>query len=434
MSATPPSAAILADLDARGLVHDSTDREALAALLDEGVTTLYCGFDPTADSLHLGHLVPLLMLRRFQLAGHRPIALAGGATGMIGDPGGRTDERVLLDADVLAANTVAISRQLERFLDFEAGPTQAILVDNRSWTEGLGVIDFLRDIGKHLTVNQMMAKESVRSRLDREQGISYTEFSYMLLQANDFVELSRRYGCRLQVAGSDQWGNITAGIELLRKRDGISGHGLTAPLVTRSDGTKFGKSSGSNVWLDPARTSPYAMYQYLLGVEDADVGRLLLQLTLLPVDRCREVAAAHAAEPHRRVGQRELARAVVALLHGDEVLAPIEAASAVVAGGEVGSASFEALELLEQELPTFSLPGSELDADGGADLLALFARDGVGLAKSKGEVRRNLGGYRLNGGPVAEGAALTRDELLHGRWALLGRGRSAQHRVLVVVH
>ncbi len=424
------TAAILDELDARGLVHDSTDRETLGAALGAGVT-LYCGFDPTADSLHLGHLVPLLMLRRFQLAGHRPIALAGGATGMIGDPGGRTEERVLLDEDVLRANTVAISAQLERFLDFDPGPTQAILVDNREWTEQLGVIEFLRDVGKHITVNQMMGKESVRTRLEREQGISYTEFSYMLLQANDFVELNRRHGCTLQVAGSDQWGNITAGIELLRKRDGVVGHGLTAPLVTRSDGTKFGKSAGENIWLDARRTSPYAMYQYLLGVEDADVERLLLQLTLVPVDRCREVAAAHAERPHERQGQRELARAVVGLLHGEDAIGPIEAASDVVAGGDVAAASPAALELLAQELRTFDLTRREVEE--GVDLLALFAQEGVDLAKSKGEVRRNVGGYRLNGQQVADGARLGPDDLLHGKFALLGRGRSAQHRVLLVV-
>jgi len=425
-----PTARILDELDARGLVHDSTDREALAAALDAGVT-LYCGFDPTADSLHLGHLVPLLMLRRFQLAGHRPIALAGGATGMIGDPGGRSEERVLLDEAVLRANTAAISAQLERFLDFEPGPTQAILADNREWTQPLGVVEFLRDVGKHITVNQMMGKESVRTRLEREQGISYTEFSYMLLQANDFVELNRRHGCTLQVAGSDQWGNITAGIELLRKKDGVTGHGLTAPLVTRADGTKFGKSAGENVWLDARRTSPYAMYQYLLGVEDADVERLLLQLTLLPVDRCRSIAEAHAGAPHLREGQRALARAVVGLLHGEEVIAPIETASAVVAGGDVTDAPPAAFELLQRELRTFPLEPAEVDA--GVDLLALFAREGVDLARSKGEVRRNLGGYRVNGRPVEEGAALTRDDLLHGRFALLGRGRSAQHRVLLVL-
>jgi len=302
-------ARILDDLDARGLVHDHTDRADLVAMLGAAPVTLYCGFDPTADSLHLGNLIPLLMLRRFQLAGHRPLVLAGGATGMIGDPGGRTEERAMLDLDTLAANTGAIKGQLVSFLDFDDPAVGAVLVDNRDWTEPMGVLEFLRDVGKHMTVNAMMSRDSVRSRLDREHGISFTEFSYMLLQANDFLVLNERYGCTLQVAGSDQWGNITAGIDLIRRRRSIHVAGLTAPLMTKADGTKFGKSAGGSVWLDPERTSPYEMYQFLFNVEDADVGALLLRLTLLDVDHCRSVVEVHQAAPHLRGAQRELARA-----------------------------------------------------------------------------------------------------------------------------
>ena len=248
---------VIDDLVARGLVHDHTDMDALRARLDAGPTPTYCGFDPTADSLHIGNLQSIMLLRRFQDAGHPPIALVGGATGMIGDPSGRTDERTFLDAEVLDANRAAIATQLGRFLDFEGGAA-AVVVDNRSWTEPVGVLEFLRDVGKHVTINTMMAKDSVKSRLQRESGISFTEFSYMLLQANDFRHLREAHGVELQMGGSDQWGNITAGIDLIRRTAGTVAHGLTWPLLLKSDGTKFGKTAGGAVWLDPERTSPTA--------------------------------------------------------------------------------------------------------------------------------------------------------------------------------
>ena len=290
------SAAVLDDLAARGLVQDHTDLTALRALLDDHPVRVYCGFDPTADSLHVGNLVPLLLLRRFQDFGHLPIVLAGGATGMIGDPGGRSTERNLLDAVTLRANVEAIKKQLRAFVDFE-GPDAAMLVDNRDWTEPMGVLDFLRDVGKYVTVNTMLAKESIRSRVEGDQGISYTEFSYMLLQANDFHELHLVHDCELQVGGSDQWGNITAGIELIRRRVGATVHGLTVPLVTRSDGEKFGKSVGGAVWLDPEKTLPYEFHQFFVNTDDADVGRLLFQLTLVEPTEVAEVMAAHAESP-----------------------------------------------------------------------------------------------------------------------------------------
>lgn len=425
-------AGILDDLDARGLVHDHTDRAALSDLLAAGPVTLYCGFDPTADSLHLGNLIPLLMLRRFQLAGHRPLPLAGGATGMIGDPGGRSDERVLLDLDTLASNTECIKAQLARFLDFDDPRVGAQLVDNREWTEPIGVLEFLRDVGKHVTVNSMLSKDSVRSRLDREHGISFTEFSYMLLQANDYLVLNQRFGCALQVAGSDQWGNITAGIDLIRRRLGHSVHGLTAPLMTKSDGTKFGKTAEGAVWLDSERTSPYEMYQFLFNADDAEVEPLLLRLTLLEVGQCGSIMESHRAAPHVRTAQRELARAVVGMLHGGEVIAHIEDAQAVLFGGpRTGDPSKgvgpEVYELLADTVPTSDLSHAELSA--GVDLIGLMAASGLG--RSKGEVRRNLSGYRLNGEPVGERAVATEADLRAGRYLLLQRGRAHHHLVVV---
>ena len=291
----PIDAALLDDLDARGLIHDSTDRDALATRLAAGPLTLYCGFDPTADSLHVGHLLGLVGLRRFIDAGHRALALAGGATGMIGDPSGRSEERNLLDADQLAKNLAAISLQIARVL----GPGDRWeLVDNATWTAPITFLDFLRDVGKHAPVNQMIARESVQSRMSGDAGISFTEFSYQLLQAHDFWWLRTHRDCELQVGGSDQWGNIAAGIDLVRRRGAGPVHGLTWPLLLRADGSKFGKSaSGENVWLDPVRTSPYRFFQFWMQTDDADVERLLLQMTLLPLEQVREIVATHATAP-----------------------------------------------------------------------------------------------------------------------------------------
>jgi len=418
------TSALLDDLRLRGLFQDSTDPGELTRHLDDGSRTVYCGFDPTAPSLHLGNLVPLLMLRRFQLAGHRPIALAGGATGMIGDPGGRSDERNLLDAGTLAENSESISGQLRRFLDFDDPVNGALLVDNRAWTAPLGVLDFLRDVGKHITVNSMLARESVRSRIESEHGISFTEFSYMLLQANDFFVLNDEHDCTLQVSGSDQWGNITAGIELVRKRAGRHVHGLTSPLLTRADGTKYGKSVSGALWLDPAHTSPYELYQFLFGSEDADVARLLFALTLEPSSNIGEVVSNHLQAPHERTAQRLLARSLVGLIHGLEVLGPIEQAQHVLFGGELGDAGPAAYELLAREIP--STNDSIARWTTGRDALEVFVE--AGLAKSKGEMRRNLAGYRVNGAPASE-RLLTPDDARHGRFVLLQRGRAAHHLV-----
>lgn len=419
---------LLDELRRRGLVQDHTDAGALVERLDAGPTGLYCGFDPTADSLHIGNLQSIMLLRRFQEAGHRPIALVGGATGMIGDPGGRTEERKFLDQDVLDANRAAIGAQLGRFLDFAPGERAARLVDNRAWTEPMGVLEFLRDVGKHITVNTMLAKESVKGRIDRENGISFTEFSYMLLQAHDFLVLHRDEQCDLQVAGSDQWGNITAGVDLVRRRTGDTVHGLTAPLILRSDGTKFGKSEGANVWLSPDRTTPYQLFQYFMGVADADVGTMLLRLTLVPVDECLAVTAEHAADPGRRTGQRRLATELVSLVHGSDVVGPVERAAAVLFGGPLDDVDPATFELLAAEVPTTTVGRSPLV---GSDPVDWFATSG--LARSKGEVRKNLAGHYVNGVPLAaRGAtAVGEGDLLHGRFVVLRRGKSAYHLLVV---
>ncbi len=413
----------LEDLAERGLIQDTTDRSELVARLAQGPTRTYCGFDPTAPSLHIGNLQSILLLRRFQDAGHPPIALVGGATGMIGDPSGRSEERQFLDTDVLDANRVAIGEQLGRFLD--VGPGGAgTLVDNRTWTEGLGVLEFLRDVGKYVTVNTMLGKESVKGRITRESGISFTEFTYMLLQANDFLELHLGHGCDLQVAGSDQWGNITAGIDLVRRRTGDHVHGLTAPLIVRADGTKFGKSEGRNVWLSPLLTSPFALHQHFLNVGDEDVEAFLLRLTLLPVPECRSIAAAHLRDPGARTGQRRLAQEVTALVHGADVLPAVEAAGAVLfAGAPIVELDDAGLELLAAELPTSDLSRSEVL---GSEVLDRLVASG--LARSKGEVRRNPAGYSVNGTVVADrDPLLTEGDLLRGRFVLLQRGRKAHH-------
>jgi len=412
------------DLVARGLVADTTDRVALRARLGSGPIALYCGFDPTADSLHVGNLIGLVTLRRFQLAGHRPIALAGGATGMIGDPSGRSEERNLLDDERLARNLEGIVPQLRQFLDFETGPAQARLVDNRSWTVAMSAIDFLRDVGKFVTVNQMLGKESVRARIAGTAGISYTEFSYMLLQANDFAELYALEGCELQVGGSDQWGNISLGVELVRKRHGAAVHGLTWPLLTRADGTKYGKSSsGEQLWLGAHRLSPYRFYQGWMHVEDADVRRLLLQLTLLPVAEVDDVVEAHLADPGRRIGQRRVAGEVTALVHGATVASTAAAASEVLFGGDVAQVDPETLSMLAGEVPTAVVDRAALDR--GVDPVVLFVE--AGAAASKGEARRLLDqrGWSVNGRRLEPGDALGRSDLLHGRWILVRRGRSA---------
>jgi len=404
---------LLADLEARGLVQDSTDLDALRDRINAGPVGIYYGCDPSADSLQVGNLIGLLVLRRFADAGHGAVALAGGATGMIGDPGGRSKERNLLDAETLAQNTKRIADQLERI-------SRVQLVNNLGWTGSLTLLDFLRDVGKHASVNQMIARESVKARLESEHGISYTEFSYQLLQANDYLHLFRNHSVEIQIGGSDQWGNLLAGVDLIRRADGQRAHAFTWPLLLRSDGKKFGKSEDGAVWLAADRTSPYQFFQYWMNVGDADVERFLLQLTLLPLEECRAVAAAHAQAPNKREGQRRLAREVTTITHGAQATAAAEEASAILFGGSPAGASAQALEFLAGEVPTTGFePGEDL-----AHALAATP-----LASSVSDARRTIaqGAAYVNGVLAGEDRPLSADDMLHNRWVLLRRGKRTYH-------
>lgn len=419
---------LIDDLLARGLIHDATDLDVLRARLAAGPIGVYVGFDPTADSLHVGHLLGQVTLQRFQLAGHRPYPLAGGATGMVGDPSGRSEERNLLDRDTLRANVEAIKGQLERILDFT--PTlsnRATLVDNADWTEPIGVLEFLRDVGKHVTVNQMVAKESVRARMESSTGISYTEFSYMLLQANDFRWLYEHEGVELQMGGSDQWGNITAGIDLIRRTLGGAAYGLTWPLLTKADGEKFGKTASGSVWLDPARTSPYQFRQFWVQTEDTQVEALLLRLTMLPVTEIAGLMEDQRAAPERRPAQRVLARHLTELVHGPAAADAAEAAAAVLFGGDPALAPAAVLEALRDEVPASH--GEPADLGDPAGLVALLVR--TGLASSNGEARRTLAqrGVSANGRRLEPDDRVDQGDLLHGRYLLLRKGRSTYHLV-----
>ncbi|MDQ1632994.1 MAG: tyrosyl-tRNA synthetase [Frankiaceae bacterium] len=412
---------ILDELAWRGLIAQSTDLDALRETLAQGQAAVYCGFDPTARSLHVGNLVPLLILRRFQLAGHRPIALAGGATGMIGDPSGRASERVLQTLDVIGQNVQAISGQLERFLDFDDGPNGAKLADNLDWLAPMSAIDFLRDVGKHFPVNTMLAKDSVRSRLDAG-GLSYTEFSYMLLQSYDFLELLRREGCSIQVGGSDQWGNITAGIDLIRRTEGRPAHGLTVPLVTSATGEKFGKSTGGgSLWLDPELTSPYAFYQYWINTDDRDVEQYLKKLTFLGREEIEAVVAQGVERPQDRIGQRRLAQELTTLVHGQAETDAVEAASQALFSRD-GDLSVIEERALAGALA--ELPGMHVDLGAAPSLVDLLT--GTGLYASKGEVRRAVaqGGAYVNNERVTDAdAAVPAQAWLHGRFLVLRKGR-----------
>ena len=347
---------ILDELDARGLVADVTDRAGLAALLSKERVTFYCGYDPTASSLHVGNLVPLVVQARLQRDGHKPIVLVGGATGMIGDPSGKSIERNLLGDDELDANVAGIRKQLERFLDFAPGPNAAKIVNNADWTRGVGYLEFLRDVGKYLTVNYMMAKDSVRARLEGEAGISYTEFSYMLLQAFDFVHLAKAHGCRLQVGGSDQYGNITAGCELSRKMGGAQLFGLTQPLLLDSSGQKMGKTStGERIWLDPELTSPYEFYQFWFNADDRDAARYLKFFTFLDEAAISVLEAASAKEPEKRHAQRELAREVTRLVHGATAVQEAETAAEKLFKGDLSAMSVAELLQIFPNVPSCDL-------------------------------------------------------------------------------
>jgi tyrosyl-tRNA synthetase len=415
------------DLAFRGLIHQVTDPD-LPKRLDQPGLTLYAGFDPSADSLHVGNLLQLCTLRRFQEGGHRPISLAGGGTGMIGDPGGKQDERQLLTPDTIAANLERIRPQLGQFLDLSGG--KALLLNNADWLGSLSTLEYLRDVGKHFTVNQMVAKESVKTRFERpDQGISYTEFSYMLLQAYDFLRLHLDHGCDLQIGGSDQWGNITMGVELIRKVTGDEVHCLTTPLILKADGTKYGKSESGTVWLDPTRTSPYAMYQVFVNTADEQVGQLLRFLTFLDHDAIVQLDSDTARDPSRRSAQKALARSVVAMVHGEAEVAKCEEASAALFGEEIAGLSEEMLLAVTEDAPTTTLPRAEL-LDGALTVVMLLER--TGLAKSKAEARRTVdqGGAYVNNVRQTDGTRpIGKEDLLHDRYIVLRKGPRAVHIV-----
>jgi tyrosyl-tRNA synthetase len=413
------SHALLDDLRWRGLLYQHTDD--VGELLNSGPVSGYIGFDPTAPSLHIGSLLVIMLLVRLQRHGHRPVALAGGGTGLIGDPSGKGSERPLSNAETVAQNTESIRRQLERFLDF-SGSNAARLLNNAEWLVELRAVDFMRDVGKHFTVNYMLQKDSVQGRM--EAGISYTEFSYMLLQAYDFLELRRRHDVRLQMGGSDQWGNITAGIELIRRSAGLDGHAITAPLVTTAAGTKFGKTEGGTVWLDSAMTTPYKFYQFLVNADDRDAGKYLRFFTLLDRGTIEALEAELAERPEKREAQRALAREVTTLVHGEQAVAAAEEVSGLLFGGrEPQSLSIEALHALAMEIPVFTMEPK--DEPTSHDVLEATLVGTEALFASKGDMRRMLqqGGVYANGRRLApEREPLAKDQLLGGEYVLVRKG------------
>ncbi len=432
---SPAFPELYADLEARGIVKQVTDATLAVALRRERLT-VYAGFDPTSDSLHVGSLLPLLTLRRFQQAGHAVIAVVGGATGMVGDPSGKADERSLLDEPTLARNVAGITAVVGKFLEL-GGANPARIVNNADFFKGMTFIEFLRDVGKHFTVNHMIAKESVRARLeDREHGISYTEFSYMLLQAYDFHRLHEDAGCRLQIGGSDQWGNITAGTELIRRMSAAHGkqdrlerepvYGLTHPLITKSDGTKFGKTERGTVWLDAGRTSPYQFYQFFLQSADADAGPWLKCFSFRPVAELEGLERAHAASPEKREAQRALARDLTALVHGEEALARVERASQAFFATQLKDLDAESLLDALSDAPATRWPRARLTA--GLPLVDALAE--CGLCPSKGAARKDLagGGISVNNERASDPAAsLEAKDLIAGRFIVLRRGKKSYH-------
>lgn len=410
-------------LQKRGFVHQISHQDLPGRLEGESLV-LYTGFDPTADSLHLGHLVPVLLMRHLQQAGHRPLAVVGGATGMVGDPSGRSEERNLLSAEQVAHNKAAIRAQLERFLDF-SGAAAATMLDNFDWISPMSFIDWLRDVGKHMTINVMLAKDSVKGRMESEQGISFTEFSYMTMQAYDFLHLYRHHGCVLQCGGSDQWGNITAGIDLIRRVESGKAAGLTVPLITTASGQKFGKSAGNAIWLDAKRTSPFQFYQYFVRTEDADVDRFLKLFTFLTLEEIEPIVAEHQQQPHLRLAQKRLAAEITSLVHGPEGLKRAEAATEALFGGDLSQLSEADLLEIFADVPSASFAASRLDA--GISPIDLLAESGV--CKSKGEARRMLdqGAVYLNNQRCEPAAAIDRSALA-GRSVLVVRlGKKNYH-------
>jgi tyrosyl-tRNA synthetase len=408
---------LLEELEFRGQLYQVTDADGLADRLAQGPITLYGGFDPTADSLTVGNLATLMLLMRFQRAGHRPIALVGGGTGMIGDPGGKSQERALNPAELVQQYTDAVRAQVEPFLDFESKSNPAMLVNNHDWLGTVTAIELMRDVGKHFPVPYMLAKESVKSRL--ETGISYTEFSYMILQAFDYLELYRRHDCQLQIGGSDQWGNITAGSDLIRRAVSGSAFGLTCPLVTTADGTKFGKTEGGAVWLSPQRTTPYEFYQFWLNTDDRKVIDYIKVFTFLPVDEIRQLEEATTANPGAREAQRTLGREVIAMVHGADAAGRAERISRALFYGEVRDLAEDELKEAFHDVPTHTMEGDE---SGLVDLLVA-----AGVSSSKRQARQDIGqnAISLNGEKCTDEAhVVRRADGLHGRYTLIKRGKN----------
>jgi tyrosyl-tRNA synthetase len=415
---------IYAELQWRELLHQCTDSANLQAWLNQKPRTVYVGFDPTSDSMHVGNLVAVMLLRRFQQAGHRPIGLVGGATGMIGDPSGKSEERNLLNVDTLRGNVASLEKQLRRFLDFDSGPNAARLANNFDWMGRFGYIEFLRDIGKHFPVNVMLAKDSVKARLERtDSGLSYTEFSYMLLQAYDFVHLYDAYGCELQAGGSDQWGNITSGIDLARRMRSVQLQGITCPLLTKSDGTKMGKTESGALWLSAERTSPYAFYQYWFNTQDADVGKCLRYFSDLNQSQIEQLETRHAADPGKRAAQKQLAAELTQLVHGEAALAAAIKASEILFGAEIDKLSDRQLVEIFSDVPSKEISRAALEGEGTTLVDALCE---VGLSKSKGDARRAIGeggAYVNNRRVAALDARLTTADLASESIIVLRKGK-----------
>jgi tyrosyl-tRNA synthetase len=424
---------IIEQLRALGLVAQLSANEELEDHLDSGSRTVYCGFDPTADSLQVGNLVPLLALRRFQLAGHRPLLLVGGATGMIGDPGGRDSERELQSAEVVERKLAKIQAQASRFLDFDCGETSAVVVNNADWTKSLSVIDYLRDIGKHFSVNAMIQKESVRRRIEDEtQGISYTEFSYMILQSYDFVVLNRQYGCTIQMGGSDQWGNITAGIDLVRRMESKQAYAITYPLVTKADGTKFGKSSSGAIWLNPEMTSPFSFYQFWINAADSEVINYLKIFTFLSESELSALAKSHDSDPGQRTAQVALAREITRLVHGETGLDAAERITAALFSNSLNELGEEDLEQLAQD----GMPSSS--ATDNVALIDVLVSSGLAVTP-KGEVTVGQARKLIQGNSVSvNGEKQTDVELklalkagLFGRFFVIQKGKKNHHLLVL---
>lgn len=422
---------LFAELNWRGLINQTT-LESPREWLMEKPRTLYCGFDPTADSLHVGHLMALMQLRRFQKAGHRPIAVVGGATGSIGDPSGKSAERNQLSREQIIHNVELIRPQMEKFLDFDCGENSALLVDNYDWNGSISFLDFLRNVGKYFSVNVMLTKDSIKSRLSNpDSTLSYTEFSYMLLQSYDFVYLNKTYGCELQIGGSDQWGNITAGGELARRMLGVQLHGITCPLLTKSDGKKMGKTEKGALWLDPSKCSPYSFYQYWINVSDDDIGKPLRFFTDFTESEVAEIEATHAADPGRREAQKQVATVLTRLVHGDVGVESAKRATEIFFGAEIGHSTDRELTEIFAEVPGCERSRSELelaDSNGERGVALIDALVMTGLCKSKGDARRRIeqGGAYVNNRRVTDiGKRLTPDDLVSETTLVLRSGKKA---------